>query len=205
MTLKEHLAAAIEHRLPDRTPTTIFARAEVRRATLAGTDIIVIEGDIAMQDRIIMGPERWRALDKPRLAAMLRVCREINPRVYSFFHSDGDLTEVMEDLIEIGFQIIDSIQPECMEPAATEARFGPRWTLHGCGSLQRVPPFGTAADCRAEVKGLIESCGYDGGLVLRPSNMIGFDVPLDNILAWYDAAMEYDLSELPLRDRRRAE
>ena len=103
MTLKEHLAAAIEHRLPDRTPTTIFARAEVRRATLAGTDIIVIEGDIAMQDRIIMGPERWRALDKPRLAAMLRVCREINPRVYSFFHSDGDLTEVMEDLIEIGF------------------------------------------------------------------------------------------------------
>jgi uroporphyrinogen decarboxylase len=174
-----------------------FAADLLRRATRAGTDVIAIEGDIAMQDRIIMGPERWRAVDKPRLAAMLRACREINPGVYAFFHSDGNLTEVMEDLIEIGFQIIDSIQPECMDPAATKARFGQRCTLHGCGSLQRVLPFGTPEDCRAEVKKLIEQCGYDGGLVLRPSNMIGFDVPLDNIIAWYDAAMEYDLGKLP--------
>jgi uroporphyrinogen decarboxylase len=168
-----------------------FATEILLQAIRSGVDMVAIEGDIAMQDRIIVGPERWRRIDKPRFAAMIRSCRELNPDVYVFFHSDGALTEVMDDLIEIGFQLIDSIQPECMDPVRTKERFGARCTLHGCGSLQRVLPFGTPADCRAEVRNLIDRCGYDGGLVLRPSNMIGFDVPLDNVIAWYEAAMEH--------------
>jgi uroporphyrinogen decarboxylase len=167
--------------------STEFLLAAVR----AGVDVVAIEGDIAMQDRVIAGPERWRAIDKPRLASIISACRRLNPEVYVFFHSDGNLTDVMDDLIEIGFQIIDSIQPECMDPVLTKQRFGARCTLHGCGSLQRVLPFGTVEDCRAEVRMLVDRCGYDGGLVLRPSNMIGFDVPPENVIAWYETTMEY--------------
>ncbi len=168
-----------------------FSTEFLLNAVRAGVDMVAIEGDIAMQDRIIVGPERWRAIDKPRLAAMIDACRKLNPDVYVFFHSDGNLTDVMDDLIEIGFQVIDSIQPECMDPARTKERFGARCTLHGCGSLQHVLPFGTPDDCRAEVRMLVDQCGRDGGLVLRPSNMIGFDVPPDNVIAWYETAMEY--------------
>jgi hypothetical protein len=46
------------------------------------------------------------------------------------------------------------------------------------------------------VAGLIESCGYNGGLVLRVSNAIGFDVPIENVVAWFEEARDYDLSRL---------
>ncbi len=171
----------------------------LRRATQAGVDMIGIEGDIAMQDRIIMGPDCWREVDKPLTAAVIGSCKDINHEVHVFIHSDGDLRSLMPDLIEVGFDVIDSIQPQCMDPFELKREFGERITLHGCGSLQTTLPFGGPEDCRREVVGLIEGCGYDGGLILKPSNMIGWDVPIENIIAWYEAARDYDLADLPAR------
>ncbi len=176
-------------RLYDR----IFAVAGeiLRRCTAAGADVIGFEGDIAMQDRVIMGPEPWRAVDKPRLAALLASCREINPEVVTFIHTDGDASAIMPDLIEVGFDVIDPIQPECMDPVEMKRLYGDRITLHGCGSLQKTLPFGTTEDCRREVRELIDGCGRGGGLVLRVSNNIGFDVPVENVAAWYEEARDY--------------
>lgn len=168
----------------------------LRRCTLAGVDQVGIGGDIAMQDRVIVGPQRFREIDKPRLAHMFATCKRINPDVHVFIHSDGDLTAIMDDLIEIGFDIIDPIQPECMDPVEVKRRWGDRIVLHGCGSLQRTLPFGTPEDCRAEVHHLIRHCGYNGGLVLRISNAVGFDVPVENVVAWFEAARDFDMSEL---------
>lgn len=163
------------------------------RFVQAGIDMIAIEGDIAMQDRIIMGADCWRKHDKPVLKEMIMSCRKINPEVTTFFHSDGNIMPVMADLIETGFQVIDSLQPECMDPYEVKQKFGAQIVLHGCGSLQHTLPHGTPDDCRKEVKELIEGCGKNGGLVLRPSNMIGFDVPLENITAWFETARDYQL------------
>jgi uroporphyrinogen decarboxylase len=168
----------------------------LRRCTEAGVDQVGVGGDIAMQDRVIMGPDRWRQIDKPRLAAMIARCRAINPKVHVFIHSDGDLTEIMDDLIEVGFDIIDPIQPECMDPVEVKRRWGDRIVLHGCGSLQKTLPFGTPEDCREEVNQLIRECGYNGGLVLRISNAIGFDVPIENVVAWFEAARDFDMRAL---------
>ncbi|HJN14023.1 MAG TPA: uroporphyrinogen decarboxylase family protein [Armatimonadota bacterium] len=165
-------------------------------AVEAGVDQIGVGGDIAMQDRMIMGAEAWRRIDRPRLAAMIDRCKEINPDVHVFIHSDGDLDEIMDDLIEIGFDIIDPIQPECMDPFEVKRRYGDRIVLHGCGSLQKVLPFGTVADVRKHVTDLIEKCGYNGGLVLRVSNAIGFDVPTENTVAFFETARDYDMSQL---------
>lgn len=162
--------------------------------TRTGVDMIAIEGDIAMQDRILVGAKRWREFDKPVLKQLIADSKAINPDVFVFFHSDGDLTDVLEDLLEIGFTVIDSMQPECMDLAAVKKQFGNRMVLHGCGSLQRVLPFGTVQDCKNEAVWLIEQCGYDGGLVLRPSNMIGPDVPIENIIAWFETIRDYKLS-----------
>jgi uroporphyrinogen decarboxylase len=167
------------------------------RCAAAGVDQVGFGGDIAMQDRVIMGPARWRAIDKPRLAAVIARCRQVNPGVHAFIHSDGDLTAIMDDLLEIGFDIIDPIQPECMDPRQVKVRWGDRMVLHGCGSLQRTLPFGTAADCRREVQTLIRTCGHEGGLVLRISNAVGFDVPVENVVAWFEAARDFDMSALP--------
>jgi len=149
-----------------------------------------------MQDSMIMGPDCWREVDKPRLANVIASCKAINPEVHVFIHSDGDLSSILPDRIEIGFDVIDPIQPECMDPFELKHLYGDRITLEGSGSLQRTLPFGTPEDCRQEVIHLIEGCSHGGGLILKISNTIGFDVPVENIAAWYETARDYDLSQL---------
>jgi len=160
------------------------------RMTRAGVDMIKVVGDVAMQDRVIMKPELWRRIDKPRWAKFISTCRAINKDLFFFFHSDGKLTDLMDDLIEVGFNVINPIQPECMDPFEVKKWWGKRITLHGCISLQRTLPFGSVADVRAEVEGLIRGCGQDGGLVLMPSNVIQPDTPIQNIVACYEAARD---------------
>jgi uroporphyrinogen decarboxylase len=164
-----------------------------RRTVPAGIDIFGIGGDFAMQDRIIMGADTWRRFDKPRLKALFDELRAINPDLYLYQHCDGCLMEIMDDMVEIGFNIINPIQPECMDPFEVKRRWGDKITLHGCGSLQRVLPFGTANDVRNHVIELIEKCGYNGGLVLT-TNVIGFDVPVGNVVAFFETARDYRLT-----------
>ena len=71
-----------------------------------------------------------------------------------------------------------------------------RITLCGTGSLQHTLPFGTVADVRAEVTDRIVTCGYNGGLILRPSNAVGFNVPIENLIAFYDTALHFDYERM---------
>jgi uroporphyrinogen decarboxylase len=163
------------------------------RMVRAGLDMITVTGDIAMQDRIIMGPNSWRKFDKPRLSALITACRKINPDVFFFIHSDGNITDVMDDLVEIGFDIINPVQPECMNPVEVKKRWGDRITIHGGISIQRTLPFGTPQQVKAEVEELIRQCGYNGGLVVFPSNVIQPDTPTENIIACFTTARDMRL------------
>lgn len=167
--------------------------AIVTRATAAGVDMISVIGDIAMQDRVIMGPEPWRQYDKPRLAKLIADCRAINPEVFMFIHSDGNVMELMDDLVEIGFNVVNPIQPECMDPVEVKKRWGDKITIHGGISLQQTLPNGTVDEVREEVENLIKNCGMDGGLVAFPSNVIQPDTSVENIIACFHAARDFKL------------
>ena len=167
-----------------------------KRMAAAGVDMITITGDIAMQDRIIMGPDTWRAVDKPRLAKLVADTRAVNPDVYFYIHSDGDVTDLVDDIVEIGFDILNPLQPECMDPVEIKKRWGDKLTLHGGISLQQTLPFGTPEEVRAEVEDLIKKCGYNGGLVVFPSNVIQPDTSVENIIACFHAARDFDVASL---------
>jgi hypothetical protein len=162
---------------------------EVRLLADVGVDIMSLGGDIAMHRTLFMQPDTWRKHFKWRDALVVEEGRKHGIERF-YFHTDGNLMEVMEDLIEIGFTIFDPIQPECMDPYEVKERFGDRITLHGTISSQHTLPFGTPEDVRREVRERIERCGQDGGLVIAPNNVVQFDVPLENLLALYDAAKE---------------
>ena len=162
----------------------------------AGVDMLTVVGDIAMQDRIIMGPDTWRAVDKPRLARLLDDCRALNPDMLFFIHSDGDITALLDDIVEIGFNVVNPLQPECMDLTAVKRRWGDRIAMHGGVSLQRTLPFGTVEEVQQEVENLIKTCGYNGGLVVFPSNVIQPDTPLENIIACFHTARDFDLTSL---------
>ncbi|HJP29305.1 MAG: uroporphyrinogen decarboxylase family protein [Candidatus Latescibacteria bacterium] len=166
------------------------------RMTRGGVDMITITGDIAMQDRIIMGPDTWRAVDRPRLQALIDACRAVNPDVLLYIHSDGDVTDLMQDFVDMGFDVVNPLQPECIDPAEVKRLYGDRIALHGGVSLQKTLPFGTTDEVRDEVEQLIRSCGYDGGLVVFPSNVIQPDTPIENIVACFHAARDFDLATL---------
>jgi len=170
--------------------------AACRAAAEAGCDMIDYWGDVAMQDRMILPPDAWRRLDKPVWAEIIRATREVKPDIVFFFHSDGDISPIIDDLIEVGFDIINPIQPECMDPARVKQRWGERVTLFGGGSVQRTLPFGSPDDVRREVEYLIETCAYDGGYILEASNVIGFDCPVENVATFFETGRDYDLSKL---------
>ncbi len=173
-----------------------FHTEQALRMVRAGVDEVRVVGDIAMQDRIIMGPETWREVDKPRMARLIADCKAANPDVFLFIHTDGNVTDLMDDLVEIGFDIVNPIQPECMDPVEVKRRYGDRITLHGGVSIQRTLPGGTPGEVRAEVEELIKKCGYDGGLVVFPSNVIQPDTPVENIIACFHAARDFDVGAL---------
>jgi uroporphyrinogen decarboxylase len=167
-----------------------YEREKGLRLIRAGVDIVGIYGDIAMQDRMLVHLASWRELEKPLLAEMIACFKAENPDLLVFFHSDGNTMEVMQDLIEIGVDIVNPIQPECMDPAVVKNRFGDRITLHGTLSIQRTLPFGSVQDVRREVLHRVRTCGRDGGLILCPSNLLQNDIPLENIVALYDTILD---------------
>ena len=168
--------------------------AVCRALAAAGVDQIEFWGDVAMQDRMIVPPERWRALDKPVWRRIIAETRAVNPDVKFFFHSDGDVRPIIPDVIEVGFDILNPLQPECVNPAELKKQWGDRLVLDGGGSVQRTLPRGTVEDVWAEVDFLMCSCAYDGGYVFRASNVISFDCPVENVVAFFETARDYDLS-----------
>lgn len=167
-----------------------------RTCAKAGVDMFAYWGDVAMQDGMMVSPQCWRRLDKQFWKQLIKGTREVNPDVKFFFHSDGVITEIIPDLIEVGFDIINPLQPECVNPAAIKRDFGQQVTLDGGGSVQRTLPFGTIEDVKKEVDFLMRYCAYNGGYIFRASNVVGFDCPTENVIAYYETARDYDLSQL---------
>lgn len=168
-----------------------FETERAVRSARAGVDLVKVVGDIAMEDRLLFSPRLFRELDVPRLRTMIARTRQAKPDVLFFYHSDGDISAVMDDLIEVGFDIINPIQPECMDPYEVKRKWGSRITMWGSVSVRTTLPVGPPAEIRKLVHERIRRCGYDGGFVLAPANVIMYDTPIDNVLALFDAAREF--------------
>lgn len=179
-------APARAHALLERTAH--FQQFAARQFARAGADIIVTGDDVAGQTGLLMQPRTWREFLKPHLAATVRVVKETNPDARVFYHCDGDVTALIPELIDIGIDILNPIQPECMNPAEVKRAFGDRLAFFGSVSVQRTMPLGTPADVRTEVKDRIRVLGAGGGFILSPAHVLGPEVPWDNIVAFFDAA-----------------
>jgi len=164
-----------------------FATAKALRLVEKGVDMIKIVGDLGMQRGLMMNPDTWREFDKPRLKEMIGKWKEANPDLYVYMHTDGDVKAIISDLIEVGVDILNPIQPECMDPVKVKKKYGDELVLHGAVSLQRTLPFGSPREVKDEVRYLIENCNVDGGFVVGPSNVLFKEIPLENIVALYQA------------------
>ena len=172
--------------------TRIF-RVEVKRAELAvaaGARCALISGDFADQRSLMVSPQVFRKVLKPILAEWVATLKAANPDVLPFLHSDGNLFDILPDLIECGFVAVHPIQLESMDMSAVKRIFGDRLTLFGGISVQSELPFLGPDRIRALVRQRIQELGSDGGFMLAPTNTILPDVPPENTVAMYREAVQ---------------
>ena len=104
------------------------------------------------------------------------------------YHSCGNIRPFIPDLIQLGVDILDPIQPVGaeMQPERLRADFGTRLCFHGGIDMQHLLPLGTAEEVRAEVHRYGQTLGADGGYISVPAHLFQPDVPPENILAVYE-------------------
>jgi uroporphyrinogen decarboxylase len=157
----------------------------------AGVDILRLGDDVGTERGMMISRESFCEWMKPRFKKIIEEAREINPNILVFYHSDGDCREVIPDLIEVGIDILNPIQPECMDPAEIKQRYGDRLAFIGTIGTQTTMPFGTPEDVKNEVKLRIDTVGKGGGLLLGPSHLLQDEVPWENVIAFFEAVEEY--------------
>jgi uroporphyrinogen decarboxylase len=163
-------------------------------------DIIKIGDDLGMQQNLLISPDMYRQFLKPVHADLIATIKD-RTDAKVFFHSDGDIFDVIDDLVEIGVDILNPIQTSAGRMAnlpELKKRFGKKLVFCGAIDTHRILPHGTPEDVRQEVRRVISILGPGGGYMVGAVHTIMDDVPAENILAMVDAAVEF--GSYPLSD-----
>jgi uroporphyrinogen decarboxylase len=150
-------------------------------------DAIMFGDDWGDQRGVILGPERWRRFLKPRWAKIYEATHASGKIVMS--HCCGSVADIMPDIIEIGLDVLESVQPEArgMNPYELKARWGDKIAFWGCLGSQSTVPFGTPAEIAAEVRKLCREMGRGGGYILSPAKGLQPETPTENAVAVIEA------------------
>jgi len=177
------------HFLLDRL--TDLARPKAEALARAGADVLALGDDVGMPGTMMMSPDHWREFFKPRMAMIIQAAQALKPDLRVLFHSDGYYEPIIPDLMEIGVNAINPLQPEHMDAARIRRRFGPRPALWGTVGHQTTLAFGTPEQIREEVKHRVETLGR-AGLILCPAyDLYGPGVRWEKIAAFLAAAEVY--------------
>lgn len=177
MALEPELADAILE-IPFR-----FHLEAAKELTRLGVDMIWLGDDVGAQHRLLMSPAMWRRFLKPRMATLVSEIKAINPAVKVAYHTDGNVLPIIPELIEIGIDVLNPIQPASMDPAAVKKAFGDRLCFWGAIDEQQTLPFGAPEDVAREVQQRLHTIGHGGGLILAPTHNVQLDTPLANFWA----------------------
>jgi uroporphyrinogen decarboxylase len=155
-------------------------------------DVAQVTDDLGSQTGPLIGLDLYREFYAPHHKRFIGLCHEFGIKV--FHHDDGSCRPFLPLLVEMGIDILNPIQWTCpgMDMAELKAEFGKRICFHGAVENQRILPFGTPEDVRAEVRHCIDSLAGDGtGYILAPCHNLQVNTPVENILAMYDEAWTY--------------
>ena len=156
-----------------------------------GCDILLAGDDVGTQDRMLISPVLFREFIKPWYGKLFREYRCANPELKIAAHICGYIEPVIDDLVEVGLDILNPVQPLAMDPARLKKRYGKNLSFWGAVDDQMVMPFGSPAEVEAEVRLRIAQLAPGGGYILCPSHNIQPTTPMKNVWAFYRAAERY--------------
>lgn len=156
-------------------------------------DIFEIGDDFATQRGLMISPAKWREFIKPQLQRLIDIGKRHDKLIW--FHSCGDITDVLPDLIDMGIDVWETVQLHTLpiSPEKLKADYGDHITFFG-GINSQTLPFSSPEAIATEVKRVISVLGKNGGYICGPDHTINVDVPPENTIAMYKTAREVEIN-----------
>jgi uroporphyrinogen decarboxylase len=161
-----------------------------------GCDGIAVSEDWGNNYSLFISPAMWRRYFKPRYKALFDRAKKRGKLV--FFHSDGNIAPIVGDLVEIGIDSLNPVQPECMDQLEVKDKYGDKITIDTGVSNQKTLPFGKAQDIRDETLHALRYLAPGGGFVYGTSHYALYDVPVENVVTLYETCREHGRYPLQL-------
>jgi len=149
-------------------------------------DGILLGSDWGSQLDLLMSPTCWRELIRPGEQREYDLIKSTGKHVW--IHSCGNIERIIPDLIEMGVDVLNPIQPEAMDIAKLKRDFGQKITFWGGISTQQTLPYGTPEQVRKETLSVRTMMSKGGGYITAPAQEIQTDVPIENLMALLEAA-----------------
>ncbi|MBQ8611831.1 MAG: hypothetical protein IJ412_09035 [Oscillospiraceae bacterium] len=151
-----------------------------------GVDGILLGSDWGSQRDLLMSPACWRELIAPGEQKEYDLLHSAGVDVW--VHSCGDIRRIMPDLVQMGVDALNPVQPECMDVYELKRLYGDKITFWGGISTQKTLPYGTPEEVAEETRRLTEALSVGGGYIIAPAQEIQADVPFENLCALIDTA-----------------
>jgi uroporphyrinogen decarboxylase len=173
-----------------------YHKAVTERLVRMGVDMIWLGDDVGGQTSMLMSPKMWRTYLKPRMAELISSLHAINPHVKIAYHTDGVVYPIIPELIEIGVDVLNPIQPMAMDPIKLKNDHGEVLCFWGSMDIQQTLPYGTPDEVRDEVLLRLRTIGRNGGLLIGPTHNLQLDTPLENFWAMVHTIRETSYDSL---------
>jgi uroporphyrinogen decarboxylase len=158
-------------------------------------DVAQVTDDLGSQTGPLISMDLYREFYAPQHKRFIDLCHNFGIKV--FHHDDGSCRLFLPLLVEMGIDILNPIQWTCpgMDMESLKAEFGRKICFHGAVENQRILPFGTPDEVRAEVRHCLDALASDGtGYILAPCHNLQVNTPVENIIALYDEAWRYGVT-----------
>ena len=157
-----------------------------------GVDAIWFGEDLGTQLSMLISPDMWRAMFRPRYERMIATLREKNPNLVVIMHSDGAVAPLLEDFIEMKVDVYNPVQPNVpgSDPRELRDAYGDRISFFGGIDQQELLPTGDEKSIRDEMVGRARIFGEGGGYLMAPAHIIQADVSPETVEIMCDAARQ---------------
>jgi uroporphyrinogen decarboxylase len=156
-----------------------------------GVDFIVAYNDMAWKGGPLVSPNDFREVFLPKMKVVADAIK-----IPWAFHSDGNLTIVMEDLLTLGMNCVNPFEPPCMDLKVAKEKWGDRICLWGNIDLVETLPYGTVEEVEAEVKQRIQEAGHGGGYICATANSITGFCKIENVFTMTNAVKKHGVYPL---------
>jgi len=168
---------------------------EIARRTLeaakGGVDILALGEDLGTQRGPTISVDLFRKHIRPRIQGFVDLAKRFG--VLTMIHSCGSSSWAFDDFIEMGIDVVETLQPEAeaMSPAYLKGRYGDRLAFNGAISTAGSLAYGTVEDVVRTVRETLEIMMPGGGYALAPTHQVQDNTPTENVVAMYEAARQF--------------